>query len=779
MAALPSYQEAIEAADWLQLVLPYCRFNDYPALCLVNRHFNDVISPLLWRDALKSVRLSGLDPGDDVKWLLNFVYFGLDHLSASTRSLIRILDARLFGKAAYEPWSNQQESTLGKAFERASTRLPNVNVILLDGHRDLDFSFVTGRQGCRTLGSIQVLSIAECRVQVPRLFFTAPSLQNLTYLDVSYLPGSLVSAIQPAVLPCLRILKARGRELHDDQCLELIGLFKRQLWSLDISDNSVTDNVIQSMKDWCMPRLSLRSEGDQFIEARIVYRGGGTDLYGPFLSLEDEESGGPLPHPERYCVDAPRYVAETSLGDQCHDQSESRSDGTTISRQDTVEAAVALLTGDDAHARGEEYKQSMGLTHLRLSQNALSAVGIQKLLHVSNGGIEDLACDSMLFLPRVAQYGRFWPPNVSLRGILGAAHCFRPEMSRNLRTLRIHHSVVTNIPTLVMHGASRKACSLVAETVIRERIESVFPETFLPDTNPRLYSLTLTCLPRFSSGPLITKLIEFLKLLSVQEGTIQDISRTMPTRRSPELWRGLRHLRLEFDNSETMDVSTNFSFDAEHSEDEEVFSFFQNEQRGGSQGSISFGRQSLSSADVVLTSEELNLGGACWWNQDRSSYVTHHGHWNDKPFSVPVWVGSVDDEAPEAQRAYRRLVVDYGIRDGVGPVTPAQIQAGAPPKSFIYHIAWSATVMPATLSLPRRDELAGMGDVLDAIKAYRRESRAKRYLHERMRQLRNVQRGDTPLPLVGLGEPHLFWTGALEVSTDVAHISGTCERLHD
>ncbi|KAG6291647.1 hypothetical protein E4U46_000900 [Claviceps purpurea] len=761
MDALPSYQEAIEAVDWLQLVLPYCRFSDYHALCLVNRHFNDVISPLLWRDVLKSVRLSGLDPGDDVKWLLNFVYFGLDHLSASTRSLIRILDARLFGKAAYEPWSGQQESTLSKAFERASTRLPNVNVILLDGHQDLDFSFVTGRQGCRTLGSIQVLSIAECRVQVPRLFFTAPSLQNVVYLDVSYLPGSLVSAIQPAVLPCLRILKARGRELHDDQCLELIGHFKRQLWSLDISDNSITDNVIQSMKAWCMPRLSLSSEEDRFIGARLVYRGGGTDLYGPFLSLEDEESGGPLSHAERYCVDAPRYVAESSLADQYHCQS--RSDGTTISRQDTVEAAVTHLTGDDAHARGEEYKQSVGLTHLRLSHNALSAVGIQKLLHVSNGGIEDLACDSMLFLPRVAQHGRFWPPNVSLRGILGAAHCFGPAMSRNLRTLRIHHSVVTNIPTLAMHGASRKACSLVAETIIRERIDSMFPETFLPDTNPRLYSLTLTCLPRFSSGPLITKLIQFLKLLSVQEGIIQDIARTMPSRRSPELWRGLRHLRLEFDNSESMDVSTNFSFDAEHSEDEEVFSFFQNEQRG-SQGS--FGRQSLSSADVVLTSEELNLDGACLWDQDRSSYVTHHGHWNGETFSVPVWVGPADDEAPEAQRAYRRLVVDHGIRDGVGPVTPAQIQAGAPRKSFIYHIAWSATVMPATLRMPRRDELAGMGDVLDEIKAFRLESRAK---YERMRQLRNVQRGDIPL----LGEPHLFWTGALEVSTEVAHISGT------
>ncbi|KAG5958340.1 hypothetical protein E4U58_005390 [Claviceps cyperi] len=764
MAALPSYREAIEAVDWLQLALPYCRFSDYHALCMVNRHFHHVISPLLWRDVLKSVRLSGLDPGDDVNWLLNFVYFGLDHLSASTRALIRILDARLFGKAAYEPWSDQQESTLSKAFERALTRLPNVKAILLDGHRNLDFPFVTGRQGFRTRGSIQVLSIAACRVQVPRLFFTASSLQNVVYLDVSYLPGSLVSAIHPAVLPCLRILKARGRELHDNQCLELMSHFKRQLWSLDISKNSVTDNVIQPMKDWCMPRLSSSSEADWVTEARLVYRGGGTELYGPFLSLEEEEeSSGPLSNAERYWVDAPRYVADSSLADQCHDQS--RSDGSTMSRQDTVEAAVSLLTGDDDHARGEEYKQSVGLTHLRLSHNALSAVGIQKLLHVSNGSIEDLACDSMLFLPRVVQYGRFWPSNVSLRGILGAAHCFRPAMSRNLRTLRIHHSIVTNIPTLTMHGASLKACSLLAETVIRERIESMFPETFLPDTNPRLYSLTLTCLPRFSFGPLITKLIQFLKLLSVQEGTIQDIARTMPTRRSPELWRGLRHLRLEFDNSETMDVSTNLSFDAEHSEDEEVFSFFQNDQRG-------FRESLLSSADVVLTSEELNLGGPCWWDQHRSSYVTHEGHWNGETFSVPVWVGPADDEAPEAQRAYRRLVVDHGIRDGVGPVTPAQIQAGAPRQSFIYHIAWSATVMPATLRMPRRSELAGMDDVLDAIKAYRLESRAK---YDRMRQLRTMQRGEISLPL---GEPHLFWTGALEVSTEVAHVSGTCERRH-
>ncbi|KAG5983315.1 hypothetical protein E4U55_000299 [Claviceps digitariae] len=759
MDCLPSYREATEGAHWVQLISPYCLWNDYHALCLVNRLFSSVFLPLLWKDLLRSVRLSGLDSGDDLKWWLSFVYTKLDRLSASSRALIRILDARQFGKNAYEAWSEQQERGLNRAFERALTGLPNVNAILVDGHRDLDLCFLARRRHGRRLGDLRVLSIAACQYHTPRLFFTTPSLQSVVYLDMSYLPGSLLSVLQPTVLPCLRILKVRGRELHDHQCLELIHHFGRRLWSLDISENNITDGIVQPVKDWCMSSQPVCTQANSFVEGRLLSGDGGTELYGPFLSIEDGESSRSFSHPERYYVDAPRYMAQSTSGEQDHYHS--RSDGSSLIRQDTAEAATALLTGDHGQVQGEEYQQSAGLTHLHLSHNALSAVGIQKLLHSSNGHIEHLSCDSLLFLPRIEHYGKFWPPHASLRGILGAAHCLRPAMSRNLRVLRLHHSVVTNIPTLHMQGASYKARCLQAETVILDRIETLFPQTFVPDMNPRLYSLTLTCLPRFSSGPLISKLTQFLTQLSAQEGAIQNVACTMSTRRSPKLLKGLRHLRLEFDNTDVMDddFSASFSLDAEQSEDE-IFSFFHNEHAKADQAVPA--RQSASCADVMLPPKKLNGEGETTWcttNRERTNFVTHDGHWNGRAFSVQVWIGPANHDAPEALRDYRRLVVDHGVRDGVGPVTPAQIQAGAPQLSFIYQIAWNAAVMPATLRTPRRDELAGMRDVLDALKTYRRQTRAK---HEQIRQLSKAQRADGVSP----SEPHSFWTGVLEVSTD-------------
>lgn len=64
MALLPSYQEATSGPDWLNLVAPYCKFEDYRALCQVSRQFRRVFAPRLWRDLLHSARLTGLDPGD-------------------------------------------------------------------------------------------------------------------------------------------------------------------------------------------------------------------------------------------------------------------------------------------------------------------------------------------------------------------------------------------------------------------------------------------------------------------------------------------------------------------------------------------------------------------------------------------------------------------------------------------------------------------------------------------------------------------------------------------
>lgn len=765
MASLPSYQEATATADWLRLIAPYCRFVDYRALRLVNIHFHDVFSPFLWRDLFRAVRLSGLDQGDDFSWWLKFVYKKLGHFSKSSRGLVRILDARQFAENAYDFWSDQKTGTLSKAFERALTLLPNVNAILLDGHRDLDLAFLTVPNERRQYGNLQVLSVAACRYQIPRLFFVAPSLQNVVYLDISYLPGSLLSVVQPAVLPALRILKVRGRELNDSRCLELLGHLGLRLWSLDISDNNVTDNTIQAIKDWCVPTWPLRTEAHSHAEGKLLSVGGGTEFHGPFLSIEDGDLSASFSHPERYYVDAPRYMAQSTSATQ--ENHVSRSDGSSGIRKDTVEAATALLTvGDGPVETTQDYRQSAGLTHLRLSNNQLSAVGVQKLLRISNGYIEDLTCDSLSLLPKDGPSGSFWPPNTNLRGILGAAHCFRPVMSPNLRVLRLHHSVVTNIPTLHMRGASYQARSHLAETIIRERIETLFPQTFLPDMNPRLLSLTLTCLPRRSCGPLISKLIQFLKLLSDQERAIQDISRTVSTRRNPRLLKGLRHLRLEFDHDDVMDDGFSASVDLVGEQlmksEDEMFSFFRDERvetQISAMQTRSFANATLNSKGVAGESRSPRVDQSYFPDRDKSDFVTHNGRWNDEGFSVQVWIGPANPDAPEALRDYRRMVVKHDVKDGVGPVTPAQIEAGAPRSSFIYQIAWSAAVMPASLRLPEEDELAGMSDVLDALKAYRLESRSE---YEQRRKVSTTQRND-----VLLGNPHYFWTGTLEVSLEV------------
>ena len=64
MVPLPSYKEATAKPDWLRLVAPYVRFDDYRSLCLVNRRSWRIFAPCLWADLLRAVRRAGLDPGD-------------------------------------------------------------------------------------------------------------------------------------------------------------------------------------------------------------------------------------------------------------------------------------------------------------------------------------------------------------------------------------------------------------------------------------------------------------------------------------------------------------------------------------------------------------------------------------------------------------------------------------------------------------------------------------------------------------------------------------------
>lgn len=696
-------------------------------------------------------------------WWFDFVCNKLDRATIATRSLVRTLDARNFAKDAYDFSSDQQERTLTKSFQRALRLLPSVNALLLDGHSDIDHAALVGSQSQSPESNhLQILSMIDCSYQLPNTFFNAPHLQTLVYLDVSNLPGSILPLVQPTLMPALRILKVRGRELENSACHALVTHFGLRLWSLDLSNNKISDDAIQEFRDWCLPISQLRTHAHLQVEGGLVTESGGTSEYGPFLFIQESSLSPSFSHQERYFIDAPAYVKNADFVTQ--EYQISRLDGSTTVRKDNADAAKGMLSECHDHIRVDDYQKSTGCTHLRLSHNLISAFGLQKLLRISNGHIQDLTCDYMPLLPKAGSYRKIWPPHVSLGGILGAAHFFRPVFSSNLHVLRIHHSLVTNIPTLQVDGLSSLARLYLAETAIMRRVEQAYPQRFIPDMNPRLLSLTLTCLPRRSSGPLVSRLIHFLKLLSIQERGIQDASLIASTRHSPGFLQGLRHLRLEFEPDSLEDgFSTSEDLDPEElmNSGEKLFSFFERqhvEKRQPPRESRSYAKEELNAKGVTDKSPVAAGDQSSGSDRDSSDFVIFEGDWNGQSFSIEVWAGPKSSDAPEVLKDYRRLVIERHVRDGVGPATPAQILAGAPCKSFIFHVAWSAAVMPTELKPPTRSELAGMGDVLDGLKTYRLNGRANYF--QRMKLAKMDGR------LVQLGEPHYFWTGRLEVSTE-------------
>ncbi len=92
----------------------------------------------------------------------------------------------------------------------------------------------------------------------------------------------------------------------------------------------------------------------------------------------------------------------------------------------------------------------------------------------------------------------------------------------------------------------------LSEKSILPLVEMAYPQPLVPDMNPRLRSLTLTKIPRYSSGPVIDKLISFLKLASIQERSIWDVR--LSSRRSPSVLAGLQHIHLEFEHDASQEI---------------------------------------------------------------------------------------------------------------------------------------------------------------------------------------------------------------------------------
>lgn len=715
-----------------------------------------------------------------------------------TRSLVLSLDFGALDLASYHSFDDQlwNGAKPKEGSSRLASAFPGLRCILLDGAADWLVDSVVGdlekhSGSSASLPCLMFTCPKAAKISGPA-FFLSPHVGSLVYLDLSYAHGTLNAALAAASLSCLRILKIQGREIDDATALGLLAAFKRQLWSLDISHNKLTDAVLDPMVSISFPTASLRTAAHYDVEGRLKWAAGaGHPWYGRFGFVEETEHSSEFNHPGRHLADPPLYSRDGELGPGEHVNF--RHDGRRPLRQDSPSGVKENLLGKPNQlpetledlARHDVCASHGGITHLRLNGNGFNLHGIERMIRESPGHLEHLECDSTLLeIPRWAFRDSLprWLATARLTGFIGAAHLLRPLFCPQLQVLRVHHSLITQTPGIKEEHVPPAERLWAAETFLEPRARMAFPQVFVPDMNPRLYSLTLTDVPRYSTGPLIGKILGFLRHASVQERAIQDTNAAHPHRVSATL-RGLRHLHLEFGEDPREAAPDALDLEGLDATEmlglkDESFSFFG--EPGWSSSSspardaqIRQDGQSQRMDDDSPSQDETPLfapenpppyrSGDAETQDEYEQWTTPPRDWNGQSFAVPVWVSSGVRGPHQAVNEYGRLLKIPDSHGRVGPVSPSHVVAGVPAGSYIYHAAWDAIMAPPAVRKPTAAELGQMRDVVAAIKEYRGKTNAALSAARK-------EAGSMDVPL---GEPHYHWSGKLEISfPSVSHDSG-------
>ncbi|KAL7931683.1 hypothetical protein V8C35DRAFT_309253 [Trichoderma chlorosporum] len=735
MDILPSYQQATSRPDWLQLAAPYVAFADYPALCQVSRRFWSVFAPRLWGDPCAASKRLGWSTDDDTRhWWAKFMSQKLCQLTTQTRLLIRVLDAR----GASGPLEFSMYPELGRGvFYSALGLLPNVEALILDDHVGLDVRFLVFNHTQQApLGRcLRLLSLINVSSGLLSIISSSIHLPQLIYLDIS--GTALPQEIFDLPLPTLCILKLRRNGIRGGLGFDS-SFFGRQLWSLDLSNNKLTDRTVNFVTNQLHPSRQLRTLQYAATEGVLV-----PCNYMPLFYIREVHGSSDMFLPgDRYLVDAPAFT--TAANGEMDPGTGARSDGSVPVRPDSLSGVLSLLSRDCGNAALGHLPQSIGLTHLHLSGNDLSAVGIEMLLRRTNGQIELFDCDSMTLYPPPPRsisrdgYTHFIcrdkihaSDSVKMYGFSGLSQVFRPVWCSNLRSLRIHHSFVTNIPSLETPEFDDIERIFAAEKCLLPWLDWAYSFAFLPDMNPRLQSLTLTCVPRQSYGPLVHKLTFFLRLLGLQEQVLSIMNEAEASNpgRPVRLVSGLRHLTLEIGprevESEESDISleldaeklmttgeTPFSFF--NSPAEESFSLFDDEAEQQpptrqqpraieiwSQMPAPPNEDGSEAEDVELCAVEGHGQAAPpgYARRDLSKEKWIRYKETSESFPVVVWAGNGWSPSPVVQM-YRRLVLEFGVHSGLGPATIHHTRAGAPPECLLFLETWLFAALPQTMAMP-------------------------------------------------------------------------------
>ncbi|KAI0448997.1 hypothetical protein F5B21DRAFT_75994 [Xylaria acuta] len=748
MDTLPSYSEATTRLDWLSLVAPHVPASGWTCCCLVDRRFYDRFAPRLWRDPLVTVRQLGLHPNDDLAWYKRFINKYASSARPQTRYLVKSLDFRAFASRASGLYSTEaSERAISESFKELPQLFPKLICLLVDGHPELDpGSLATAR--VITTHSLELLDLARCRQELTPKLFCPELFRELVYLDISYIPGSLKSVVQsslnPTHLPELRVLKARGREVDDATAQLLFQTFRLQLWSIDLSDNKLTDDSVDALLAHCFSSLSFHNDAYFEVEGKVVVpKNLGSRQYGPFDFIQESSHSASFAHPERYLADPPVYAHRA---DQVEPQEwqTARSDGINPPRLDDAGSVKEMLLENALFQTNTTPRQPIrnlhfprgGVTHLYLNRNRFTANGIGRLLRVSSGRLEHFECDSCLYTSPLtpSDEGR---QQLRVVGIPGLSHIFRAVFSSNLRSLRVHHSLVTQVPDIIADGLPLATAQRLSETAFFKRVSRVYPQRFVPDMNPRIASLALTNIPARSVGRVIEQLTSFLDLASSQQQAMRQ-ARLGTNDRHKTMLSGLRHLRLELDpdfSDDRLDSSTGRDIDYDKLLDpgdddfgSSTFSFFEDTKR------IMPNQPSAGQASARNELRYASTEHYCQWKSGRlksspysdtkSHYINYYeeasNSWTGNVFSVPVWIGPGTIGPHPAVNEYMWNLQDAKLRSNVGPATPDHVVAGVPALTYIFYAAWDAMIFPKNLAAAVNSSGTDpLRDVAAAIKEYR------------------------------------------------------------
>ena len=767
----------------------------------------------------------------------------MKQVRTSTRALVATLDLRGFALDVPRLSVEFGDVDVDQTLRVLPSTFPWLRYILLDGHREVDAGFLAvplevGAFRAPGFEAPLVLSVPCCKTKKPTAFFGSPYLTSLVYLDISNVRGSIKNSIfqrkiSPRNLPRLRILKARSRglDLDDTTTYVLLESFKTQLWSLDLSGNKITSELLPELVNLSFPPLSIRAGVARFnVEGILSFESSGHNSYGKHAFIQESQWSGNFSHPQRHLADAPVYTRNATQ-ERPQGGTGVRSDGRVKTRPDSADAVVRLLA-NGLHTVPVEHVYDLdicrdrgGVTHLYLNNTDISARGLARLIRESPGQLERLECNAPIVeIPSKGPSDPALPPwfgkKPRLSGAVGIAHLFRPIWSSNLQVLRIHHSLVTHVLTLTQTGLPAMENIWLAETYLLPRAVLAYPQAFVPDMNPRLRSLILTQIPRFSTGCLIDKLIGLLKLASIQERAIQDATKEASTtaRHGPSMLLGLRHIHLQFEPSPQPEHPINPQEDNINIEDfglsEEDFSFFTNDSGGGwgvsSGSSLSpstrktsdstqhFEQQRQQSQDGVFSqshsspfpqpqrqkpqpheSDRLTPGKLTTYpySETTDEYLPHICTWNGVEYALPIWIGDGIIRSQHPGHAIDEYMRNLGYPKAlirIEPANPSHVLAGVPEGAFIFSDAWDAILSPFTshsrngtggVVRPMNTQLDEMRDVLGAIKEYRAQTRTA--FEEEERKAREVSGGDGDRKAqVPLGEPHYYYTGRVEISIE-------------